>query len=118
MKNQCNVTGDFNNADFDGIEKTNLDNYLKTANGKMAVKSVEDLINDEFSLGDLEMVIIENKFETMNEFKAVADKAGLKLSGLGNVDNEGNGDFEIRNSNYTSVGCAICFMDDEFISIG
>jgi hypothetical protein len=54
----------------------------------------------------------------MNDFKAAARAGGLQIDGLGNVDNKGNGDFEVMNDAYTDEGAAIAFMNNKFYGVG
>jgi hypothetical protein len=115
---EVNVTGDFNDADFSGPIKKASKIYLKTPEGAKAVQIFKKLVSKDFDSTDLEKAIKAGKFKTMNHFRAAARAGGLEIEGLGNVDNKGNGDFEVLNDMYTSEGAAIAFFNDKFYSVG
>ena len=111
---EVEITGDYNDSDFDGPAKKAVKAYLKTPEGVKAVQLFKKLVSKDFSASDLEKTIKAGKFKTTNNFRAAAAKGGLELEGLGNVDNEGNGDFEVMNDNYTDQGAAIAFFNNKF----
>jgi len=110
--------GDWNMADFPGPVKKASIQFLNTPEGRKAVQLFKKLVSNEFDAFDLRDAIKAGKFKSMNDFRFAASKGGLKLRALGNLDNQGNGDFEVMNNNYTSKGAAIAFLDDEFYSVG
>ena len=113
-----NFSGDINNMDYEGPEREEAMAYLETPEGMNAVKILENLASDSFDAADLEEAIKKCKFPKTNFFRAACEKAGLDLEGLGTLDNEGNGDFELTHDNYTDPGAAITFLNDEFFSVG
>lgn len=112
------ISGDYNDMDFDGSEKNTSVKYLKTPNGMKAVSILKKLVSKKFDSDDLSNAIEKCNFEKTNYFRAAAKAAGLELEGLGTVDNKGNGDFEVENSNYTDKGAAVVFFNDEFERVG
>lgn len=116
---EANVTmsGDYNDSDFDGPAKKASLAYLKTPEGMKAAKILKSLVTNHFDGVDLEGAIKACKFKKMNDFKAAAMAGGLDLEG-GNVDNEGNGHFVVRNDNYTDTGAAVSFINNKFYSVG
>lgn len=108
-----NMTGDYNNASF---RKSPA--YLKTPEGMKAAKILKSLVANQFDATDLEKALKACKFKKMNDFQAAAKAGGLEVDGLGNVDNEGNGDFEVMNDTYTDTGVAIAFFNDKLDSVG
>ena len=106
-------SGDINNA---SLRKSA--SYLKTPEGMKAVQIFKKLTSKEFDASDLTKAIKACKFTKMKDFQAAAQKGGLEIDGLGNLDNEGNGDFEVMNSNYTDEGAAIAFFSNKFYSVG
>jgi hypothetical protein len=115
---EVEITGDFNDADFPGPAKKASVAYLKTPEGMRATKIFKSLVANQFDAIDLENAIKAGKFKKTNDFKAAAAAGGLELSGLGNVDNQGNGDFGVLNRNYTDKGAAIAFFSNKFYSVG
>jgi hypothetical protein len=115
---EVEITGDFNDMDFPGPAKKASVVYLKTPEGMRAAKIFKSLVANQFDAVDLENAIKAGKFKKTNDFKAAAKAGGLELSGLGNVDNQGNGDFEVLNRNYTDKGAAIAFFSNKFYSVG
>jgi hypothetical protein len=115
---EVEMTGDYNDADFSGPAKKAAIMYLKTPEGIKAVQLFKNLVSRNFDAFDLEKTIKAGKFKSLNDFKAAARKGGLDIEGQGNLDNEGNGDFEVRNTNYTDEGAAIAFMHDKFYRVG
>lgn len=108
-----NMTGDYNNASF---RKSSA--YLKTTEGMRAAKILKSLVTNQFDATDLEKALRACKFKKMNDFQAAAKAGGLEVDGLGNLDNAGNGDFEVMNDTYTDQGAAIAFMNNKFYSVG
>ena len=115
---EVEITGDFNDMDFPGPAKKASVVYLKTPEGMRATKIFKSLVANQFDAIDLENAIKAGKFKKTNDFKAAAAAGGLELSGLGNVDNQGNGDFGVLNRNYTDKGAAIAFFSNKFYSVG
>ena len=117
---EANVTmsGDYNDSDFTGPAKKASLAYLKTPEGAKAAKIFKSLVTNDFDSVDLTKAIKACKFKKMNDFKAAAKAGGLEIDGLGNVDNEGTGDFEVMNDTYTDEGAAIAFFDNKFYSVG
>ena len=115
---ESEITGDFNDMDFPGPAKKSSMEYLKTPEGMKAVQIFKNLVSKSFDVFDLETAIKAGKFKSTNAFRAAAKKGGLELEGLGTVDNQGNGDFEVLNKNYTDKGAAIAFFDNKFYSVG
>jgi hypothetical protein len=112
------VSGDYNDSDFTGSAKKASSAYLKTMDGAKAAKILKSLVTNEFSASDLTKAIKACKFKSMNDFKAAARAGGLQVDGLGNVDNKGNGDFEVMNDTYTDEGAAIAFLNNKFYRVG
>jgi hypothetical protein len=112
------ITGDYNDADFRGPAKKAAAAYLKTTEGMRAAKIFKSLVTNQFDASDLTSAIKAGKFKKTNDFKAAAAAGGLELSGVGNVDNQGNGDFEVLNQNYIDQGAAIAFFNNKFYSVG
>jgi len=118
VRNEVEITGDYNDADFSGPVKKASNSFLKTPEGMKAVQLFKNLVSKEFDAADLRKTIKAGKFKFMNDFRAAARKGGLELEALGNVDNQGNGDFEVMNDNYTDQGAAIAFFNNKFYSVG
>jgi len=115
---EVTIQGDFNDADFSGPIKKASKIYLKTPEGAKAVQIFKKLVSKDFDSTDLAKAIKAGKFKTMNHFRAAARAGGLEIEGLGNLDNEGNGDFEVVNDNYTTEGAAVAFINNKFYSVG
>jgi hypothetical protein len=107
------MTGDYNNASF---RKSSA--FLKTPEGMKAVKIFKTLVAKDFDVSDLTKAIKACKFKSMKDFQAAAPAGGLEIDGLGNLDNEGTGDFEVLNDTYTDQGMAIAFFNNKFDSVG
>ena len=118
LNEAVSISGDYNNMDFDGSDQEDASSYLKTPEGKKAVIILKTLVSKEFDSDDLSNAIEKCNFEKTNYFRAAAKAAGLELEGLGTVDNKGNGDFEVENSNYTDKGAAVAFFNNEFVRVG
>ena len=118
LNEAVSISGDYNNMDFDGSDQEDASSYLKTPEGKKAVIILKTLVSKEFDSDDLSNAIEKCNFEKTNYFRAAANAAGLELEGLGTVDNKGNGDFEVENSNYTDKGAAVAFFNNEFERVG
>jgi len=118
IKEGATISGDYNDSDFNGPAKKASLAYLKTPEGAKAVKIFKSLVTNDFDASDLEKAIKACKFKKTNYFKAAAKAGGLEIEGLGTVDNEGNGDFEVMNDTYTDAGVAIAFFNDKFFSVG
>jgi hypothetical protein len=112
------MSGDYNDSDFDGPAKKASLAYLKTPEGMKAAKILKSLVTNQFDAFDLEKAIKACNFKKMNDFKAAAKAGGLEIDGLGNVDNEGNGDFEVMSDTYTDQGVAIAFRNNKLFSVG
>jgi hypothetical protein len=112
--------GDINNLDKPGSpEKEEAMAYLETPEGMNAVNILKNLVNSEsFDLNELGRAIKKCDFKKTNHFRVAAEKAGLKLEGLGTLDNSGNGDFAVRNRNYKDKGYAVVFFNDKFERVG
>ena len=107
------MTGDYNNASF---RKSPA--FLKTPEGMKAVKIFKTLTAKDFDAFDLQKAIKACKFKNTKDFQAAAPAGGLEIDGLGNLDNEGTGDWEVMNSNYTDQGAAISFFRNKFENVG
>ena len=107
------MTGDYNNASF---RKSSA--FLKTPEGMKAVKIFKTLTAKDFDAFDLQKAIKACKFKNTKDFQAAAPAGGLEIDGLGNLDNEGTGDWEVMNSNYTDQGAAISFFRNKFENVG
>ena len=118
LNEAVSISGDYNNMDFDGSDQEDASSYLKTPEGKEAVIILKTLVSKEFDSDDLSNAIEKCNFEKTNYFRAAVNAAGLELEGLGTVDNKGNGDFEVENSNYTDKGAAVAFFNNEFERVG
>ena len=118
LSEEISITGDYNDSDYEGESQTQSRNFLQTAEGKISVQLIQQLVSNEFDSVDLGEVLSKSNFPTTNSFKEAAKAGGLEVSSLGNLDNEGNGDFEVENDNYTDKGAAIAFMRDEFYRVG
>ena len=105
------VTGDFNTS---SLSKSK---FIRTPEGKQAVQVIKMLVSKPFDASKLDKTLKKLKLK-MNDFMAVAEKAGLEIEGQGNVDNDGNGDFAVYNDNYTDQGVAITYFNDKFYSVG
>ena len=111
------IIGDFNDMDFSGVAKKEAMAYLKTPDGKKSAQIFKKLVSQPFDSTDLTNAIKKAKFTKMNHFRAAALKGGLELDNLG-MDNAGNGDFSVENSNYETQGAAIAFFSNKFYSVG
>jgi len=118
LNEAVSISGDYNNMDFDKSEQKDASSYLKKPEGIDAVNILKTLVSKEFDSDDLSNAIEKCNFKKMNYFRAAAKAAGLELEGLGTVDNEGNGDFEVENSNYTDKGAAVVFFNNKFERVG
>jgi hypothetical protein len=118
ISEKVTYSGDINNMDFRGPEKSTAMAYLKTPEGKNAVKIFKTLVSKEFDAFDLTNAIKAGKFKSMNNFRVAAAKGGLELEGLGSLTNTGNGDFAVYNDTYTDQGAAISFLRNKFYSVG
>ena len=113
---EVDIEGDINNMDTPGKESGEIKSYLKTPEGKRAISIFKALVSKSFNNTALEKAIRAGKFKTMNHFRGAAVAGGLEIEGFGTVDNKGNGDFQVDNSNYKD-NSVIVFFDNEFDGI-